>query len=88
MKSNIKAYFKNLAIAADQTINAVFGGYPDETLSSRLYRKDNNAQSGKASKCWTYARITVDRLLFWQKSHCHASYLREKDKAHFPKDLQ
>lgn len=68
MKSNIKAYFKNLAIAADQTINAVFGGYPDETLSSRLYRKDNNAQSGKASKCWTYARITVDRLFFWQKA--------------------
>ena len=88
MKSNIKAYFKNLAIAADQTINAVLGGYPDETLSSRLYRKDNNAHSGKASKCWTYARITVDRLFFWQKSHCHASYLREKDKAHFPKELQ
>lgn len=28
------------------------------------------------------------QTLFLAKSHCHASYLREKDKAHFPKDLQ
>lgn len=84
MKSNIKAYFKNLAIAADQTINAIFGGYPDETLSSRLYRKDVEANKSH----WTAIRKAVDALFFWQKSHCRSSYLREKDKAHFPKELQ
>lgn len=31
-----KAYLWNLAIATDQWFNAVFGGDPDETLSSRL----------------------------------------------------
>lgn len=84
----MKTYLKNLAIAADQFINAVLGGCPDETLSSRLYRKEADAAVGEASKSWTYARIAVDKLFFWQKSHCRAAYLREKDKAHFPKELQ
>lgn len=84
MKSNIKAYLKNIAIAADQTINAVFGGYPDETLSSRLYRKDVEANKSH----WTAIRKAVDALFFWQKSHCRAAYLREKHKAHFPESLK
>jgi hypothetical protein len=31
-------YFLNLLIALDQTGNAIFGGYPDETISLRAAR--------------------------------------------------
>ena len=84
----MKAYLKNLAIAADQFVNSVFGGYPDETLSSRLYRKDLEADRGAASKYWTGWRVTVDMLFFWQQDHCEKAWRREKNKAHFPRELQ
>ena len=48
----MKTYLKNIAIAADQSINAVLGGYPDETMSSRIYRKERSANKGEASKYW------------------------------------
>lgn len=32
-------YWKAVAIAWDQLINALAGGWPDETLSSRAYRR-------------------------------------------------
>ena len=34
----LRTYFHNLGIALDQLVNAVFGGYPDETMSSRTWR--------------------------------------------------
>lgn len=38
----LKQWFRNVLIGIDQLINCVFGGAPDETISSRLYRyKDN-----------------------------------------------
>jgi hypothetical protein len=32
----MKQYIWNLLIAIDQFFNVVFGGYPDETISSRM----------------------------------------------------
>ena len=32
------AYLHNLLVACDQLVNAVMGGWPDETLSSRCWR--------------------------------------------------
>jgi len=32
----MKKYFLNLLISVDQLINTIFGGYPDETISSRI----------------------------------------------------
>jgi len=29
-------YFVNVLIGFDQLLNAIFGGYPDETISSRI----------------------------------------------------
>jgi hypothetical protein len=36
----IKKYIWNILIAIDQFFNAVFGGDPDETISSRLAKKE------------------------------------------------
>ena len=32
----MKRYIWNLAVSLDQLVNTIFGGYPDETISSRL----------------------------------------------------
>lgn len=38
----IRQYLKNLLLGLDQLMNCMFGGAPDETMSSRLARyKDN-----------------------------------------------
>lgn len=37
----IKKYFWNILISIDQFVNTVFGGDPDETISSRLGKNRN-----------------------------------------------
>lgn len=34
----MSGYFHNLLVACDQFLNALLGGWPDETLSSRCWR--------------------------------------------------
>jgi len=55
----IARYVKNLLIALDQLINTVFGGDPDETISSRF---------GKRSRS-NIIRQRIDRLFFWEQNH-------------------
>ena len=67
-------YWKAVAIAWDQLVNAHFGGWPDETLSSRAYRL---SASGK--KHWP--RKLIDTIFFWDreggKRHCELSFESE-----------
>lgn len=42
----MRSYFWNLFIAADQAVNTILGGYPDETISSRL------AKGKRLNKWW------------------------------------
>lgn len=62
-------YIKNILISIDQLINALFGGNPDETLSSRAYKFSRKG-------CYWYANI-INGLFFWQRNHCQES--EEKD---------
>jgi hypothetical protein len=55
----VKKYLFNLLISVDQLVNAVFGGDPDETISSRLGRNYPN----------TWFAKFVDVLFFWQTNH-------------------
>ncbi len=72
---------KKIAIAVDQLFNALCGGWPDETLSSRAYR-------------WHVAGIrswplqVIDFLCFWEKDHCKSSYESERQGRHFPPELR
>ena len=34
----MRTYLHNLLVACDQLVNALMGGWPDETLSSRCWR--------------------------------------------------
>jgi hypothetical protein len=49
-------WFLNVLISIDQLVNTVFGGDPDETISSRLGRNYPNSVLAKI----------VDILFFWQ----------------------
>lgn len=61
--SKFKRYCLNLLIAFDQLTNALAGGDPDETISSRLGKYHSNSVLGK----------TVNALFFWQKNHIQES---------------
>lgn len=67
---------KQLLIAVDQFINVLFGGWADETISSRLYRTESRAVK------------YIDRIFFWEKEHCRQSYLSELSRKQFPPEFR
>lgn len=76
---------KQVLVALDQTLNALIGGWADETISARAHRN-----SGK-SRRWARARKVIDGIFFWQKNHCRAAYDSEATRRHLPpeyRDLQ
>jgi len=66
----IRKYCKNLLIALDQGANALLGGDPDETVSSRF---------GKRSKSNLF-RQAIDKLFFWQPNHTAKSIEADEGK--------
>ena len=74
---NKRPYLLGLLIGLDQLVNALLGGYVDETLSSRAHREGHK----------TLARW-IDRL-FWfdrqgEMGHCELSFYGELAREHFP----
>lgn len=59
-----------ILVALDQLVSTFFGGYADETVSSRPHRA---YVSGKLK--WTRNAINV--LFFWQDDHCKEAYESE-----------
>ena len=76
-------YLKHVLIAVDQLLNAMFHGWPDETISSRSYRwdKDNVRH---------WPRYIIDRiaLIFGDKNHCYESYVSERIGRQLPPELR
>ena len=67
---------KQILIAIDQLINALFGGWADETLSSRAYRE------------FPLVAQVIDNLFFWQPEHCRDSYMSERERLQLPPELR
>lgn len=72
-----------VAIAIDQLINALLGGYADETLSARAHR-----MRVKKQPYWGWTANMIDRGFFWQKAHCEAAYKAEQQRKHLPAEFQ
>lgn len=72
-------YFQVL-VALDQLANTFLGGYADETLSSRAYRR---RLRGKGGCAWV-----IDHIFFWQDEHCKASYESELERAQLPVEFR
>lgn len=85
----IKHWLNQVPIAIDQLLNALLGGWSDETLSSYAYRL------WRDGKPWGRVWMPViDALFFWQKQdvhvigHCHGAYLKEQTRYHFPVEMR
>lgn len=82
-------YAKNFLVALDQLVNAVCGGWPDETLSSRSFR-----WSRDGLRHWP--RRVIDGLFFWDTEkregltvcHCQLSYESEQLRLQQPPELR
>ena len=78
-------YCKNLMIAVDQLINALFGGFADETLSSASFRASRDGV-----RHWP--RRLIDALFFWDRQgdarHCELSYISEQLRLQCPPELR
>lgn len=64
-------------IALDQLVNALlFGGWADETLSSRSYRE--------------YPRLAkvIDIIFWFDKDHCYESYVSERLRLQAPPETR
>jgi hypothetical protein len=70
-----------ILIALDQLINALLGGWPDETLSSRAWRWE---MAGR--RFWP--RRLIDGILWWDRDHCRESYESERLGRQLPPELR
>lgn len=74
-------YLHKVATAFDQLLNAILCGWPDESLSARVYRW---RRDGKHA--WPAAMINA--MVFWQNDHCKSAYQVEQERRHFPPEYR
>lgn len=75
-------YILEVLIAIDQLLNAILGGWYDETISSRAYRKSlDHSYSGLA---WRYVKVVIDFVFFWQIEHCKHSFINHSKRVKVP----
>jgi len=75
-------YGKAVLIALDQLINAVCGGWPDETLSSRAHRRRLAGKPRLADALDRFFRC------FGEPEHCRDSYESERLGRQLPPELR
>ena len=77
------SYWKSVLIAFDQLLNALFGGWPDETMSSRAYRWDIEGK-----RHWP--RKIIDRIALWlrDQDHCHEAFISERVGRQLPPEMR
>ncbi len=74
-------YFTHVLIAATQALNALLGGYADESTSSRAHRQQHKRR-------WRVARRVINGLFAWQKDHCQAAFEAEQARRQVPPVLR
>ena len=77
------SYGKSVLIALDQLVNALCGGWPDETISSRTWRWE---LAGVRS--WPRRVIDLAARLFGDGDHCRESYESERLGRQLPPELR
>ena len=74
-------YGKAVLIAVDQLVNALLAGWPDETLSSRAWRWEQNGVR-------SWPKKVINAMFFWQKDHCLSAYTNEREGRQLPPELR
>lgn len=79
----MRRYIRQIAIAADQLVNTLLGGYADETLSARCYRLSGRYWYAKA------LRAVLDFVLSpRRRDHCFEAYQSEVKRRQLPGDYR
>lgn len=81
MKEKIYFHFIQILLGIDQLLNTLTGGWSDETLSSRCYRKRNE-------KFFGFLRVIINGIFFWQENHCKMAYEVELKRLHWPREMR
>lgn len=79
----MKFHLLQILIAIDQLVNTIFGGWADETMSSRCWRAEQRGL--------TYGKICrplIDAIFFFDKNHCEESYYSELNRMQEPPALR
>lgn len=78
-----RGYLRNVLIGVDQLVNAAFGGWPDETLSSRCGRLGHRYPY----KFW---KVIIDAIFrpFQGPNHCVNAYKKELTRYQFPPEMR
>lgn len=84
--SNGRERLRLILIAADQLLNTLTGGWPDETLSSRIHRRA--VLAAQSRRRWRIARRLANALFFTQRDHCQSAYERERTRSHLPPEMR
>ena len=72
---------KQVLIAFDQLINALLGGWADESLSAHAWR-----QHLEGKRNWPY--LLIDAILFFDGNHCRTSYESELERTQLPPSMR
>ena len=67
---------KQILIALDQLLNALFGGWADESISARAFR------------CRWIWREQMINALFCSPTHCQDAYLSEIKRSQLPPEYR
>lgn len=77
------SYGKAVLVAFDQLVNALCGGWPDETISSRTWRWEMGGV-----RSWPRRVIDMAARLFGDREHCRESYESERLGRQLPPELR
>lgn len=80
----MKRWFLQVLIAVDQLLNALLGGWADETVSSRAWRLS------PTSRGWKYTQAAIDAVagLLGDPQHCFESWVSERLRTQMPPELR
>lgn len=97
----MKHYIIQVLIALDQLVNAILGGWADETISARAYRLAERNRSAKEWGPWRIIEAAIDLLFlpedvflrfrngFWSQSrHCQRAYNAERKREQYPPEYR
>ena len=77
----MRRYLKQVLIAFDQLINALLGGWANESLSAHAWR-----QHLEGKRNWPY--LLIDAILFFDGNHCRTSYESELERTQLPPSMR
>lgn len=94
-------FLQQLFIAVDQTANTLLGGWADETISARAYRRGAKAKEAGRWTVWRVLWHIIDTLFypetawlryrngFWPAiGHCQRAYVAEKTRSQLPPEYR